>query len=418
MSHVQLGTATLVDAIRVPERASLPALVTDHGTVTYGELVDRVEARHAELGLTDRSLVVLSGDNSVDWIVTYLALLVGRHVPVLAGDRVDRLTTAWRPNAVVAASAGGWRVDLTGSPPTDLHPELAVLMSTSGSTGSPKLIRLSHHNLVANARAIAEYQQLTTDDRGITNLPLHYSLGLSVLHSHLVAGASVVVTNVSVVDPCFARALDTHGVTNVAGVPHTYDLLDQAGPERLAVPSLRFLAQAGGRLAPDRVAVWAERAAAWGARWFTMYGQTEATARISYVPPDLVSHHPASIGRAIPGGELTIVPVDEGDAADGVGELVYRGDNVMMGYAHDLGDLARGHDLDELRTGDLARFDHDAQLFEIVGRRARRIKPFGLRIDLDDVERRFAERGVTAHVAGDDELVVAASPDVSSHCPR
>ena len=192
-------------------------------------------------------------------------------------------------------------------------------------------MRLSHRNLASNARAIAEYLALTPDDRGITSLPLHYCYGLSVLHSHLAAGAGVVLTSASVVDPCFAAALRDGAVTNIAGVPHTYALLDQAGPDRVHVPTLRFMTQAGGRMPAERVRAWLDRTERWGVDLVVMYGQTEATARMAYLPPALARRHPGAIGRAIPGGHLELRPVE--GVPDGVGELVYRGDNVMLGYA-------------------------------------------------------------------------------------
>ena len=177
----------------------------------------------------------------------------------------------------------------------------------------------------------ASYLELTPDDRGITSLPLHYCYGLSVLHSHLAVGAAVVLTDASVVDPCFTEALRAHGVTNVAGVPHTFELLERAGPERLHVPTLRFITQAGGRMAPERVEQWLDRAEQWGAKFYVMYGQTEATARMAYLPPAIARHRPSAIGRPIPGGRLELRPVE--GLPDDVGELVYRGPNVMLGYA-------------------------------------------------------------------------------------
>jgi acyl-CoA synthetase (AMP-forming)/AMP-acid ligase II len=405
---VRTTTTTLLDDLRRHD-SDTAALVAGGRTLTYAELLDAVGARATELDLGEPAVVVLAGDRSLDWVISYLALQAARHVPLLAADPSDRLVARWNPAAVVRADATGWSLERRFGPAADLHPDLALLMSTSGSTGSPKLVRLSHENLVANARSIGELQQLTSSDRAITTLPLHYSFGLSILHSHLLAGGSVVVSDASVVDRCFAAALRDHAVTNVAGVPHTYEMLESVGPERVHVPSLRFLAHAGGRMAPDRVAMWAARAERWGVDWFTMYGQTEATARIAYVPPRSVGDHPGAIGLAIPDGELSIEPIADVDDRD-VGEIVYRGPNVMLGYATEPEDLARGRDVSALRTGDLGRRDPESGLFEVVGRLSRRVKPYGLRIDLDDVECRLAEVGITAHVAGDDELLVAAAP--------
>lgn len=356
--------------------------------------------------------MLLSGEASVDWVVSYLALLDGGHVPLLAGGQSDRLIAAWSPAATVVASSEGVQIEYCGSPGVetggagpDLHPELALLLSTSGSTGDPKLVRLSHSNLSSNARAIGDFLGLGPQDCGITSLPLHYCYGLSVLHSHLMAGASVVLSTASVVDPCFRDAMRRHAVTNVAGVPHTFDLLDQAGPDAVRVPSLRFLTQAGGKLPADSVRRWLDRTASWGADFIVMYGQTEATARMAYLPPHLGQRRPDAIGVPIDGGSFRIEPDAPSDPPE-VGELVYRGPNVMLGYATCAADLAAGRTVDELRTGDIARYHADDGVYEIVGRRARFIKPFGLRVDLDALERDLS--GDVA-VAGDDDGVVVCA---------
>ena len=408
--------------VRDPARAARPAVRHRDGTITYGELADRIDRRvdeFDEAGLPERSIVVLTGDNGVEWVVSYLALLARRDVPLLAADHVDRLVERWTPAATLHVGPGAdgddYRLDLDPTArPHVLHPDLGLLVSTSGSTGNPKLVRLSIDNLVANATSIAGFQRLGIDDVGITSLPLRYSFGLSILQSHLIAGGGVVVTSTSVVDPCFRRLLLEHGVTNLAGVPHTYDLLDQAGPEQVKVPTLRFMAQAGGKMTADKVSAWADRAERWRAEWFTMYGATEATARMTFVPPAAVRSNPDAIGVAIPGGALEIRSGDDtpvgGATPDDVGEIVYTGPNVMLGYATEPRDLAAGRTVDELRTGDLGRRDPETGFVRVVGRLARRVKPYGLRIDLDDVERHLADGGIVADVAGDDDLLAVAAP--------
>jgi acyl-CoA synthetase (AMP-forming)/AMP-acid ligase II len=399
--------ATLLEA----GEGGATALIEGDVEVTYDQLLQRVGARQAELTLPPRSLIVLKAEPSVEFVTTYLALLDGGQVPLLAAEHADRLAEAWDADALVEVTDGELRiVRATTTSDRELHPDLALLLSTSGSTGAPKLVRLSHANLISNAHAIATYLELTAADRGITSLPLHYCYGLSVLHSHLLAGASVVITSASVVDRCFAEAMRDRGVTNVAGVPHTFELLERAGPELIHVPSLRFVTQAGGKMRPARVAEWLARGRDWGVDFFVMYGQTEATARIAYLEPRLAERHPEAIGVAIPGGHLEIHPLD--GLPDGVGELVYRGPNVMLGYATTQAELASGATLDELRTGDVARFNPDDGVFEVVGRRSRFVKPFGLRIDLDAVEADLRVAGIDAVLAGDDERLVACAPSV------
>ncbi len=295
-----------------------------------------------------------------------------------------------------------------------LHPDLALLLSTSGSTGSPKLVRLSHQNLRANAEAIADYLQLRADDLAATTLPPHYCYGLSVLHSHLHHGAAVLLTDNSVVDPCLWEAVRTHGVTSFAGVPHTFEMLERIDFSSLDLPQLRQVTQAGGRLDPDQVRKYAELGRAKGFDFVVMYGATEATARMAWLPPDLAAEHPDAIGVPIPGGRFEIRPAE--GHAEGAGELVFHGPNVMMGYATGPEDLSLGHTLTELHTGDLARVGDDG-LYRIVGRQSRFTKIFGLRIDLDDAERAFADHGIVARCAdGGDRLVVGTTdptPDVA-----
>jgi acyl-CoA synthetase (AMP-forming)/AMP-acid ligase II len=388
--------------------AERPVLVTPAGALRYAELDRQVTALADALGPT-RRLVAVEAANTVPAVVAYLGALRGGHAVLLlppGAGAAGGLGDAYDPD-VVLGSATGWepRPRRPGTAHR-LHDDLALLLSTSGSTGSPKLVRLSADNLASNAAAIAEYLRLSPDDRAITTLPMQYCYGLSVINSHLHVGGAVVLTERSVVDPCFWELFRSTGATGFAGVPHTFDLLDRIGFADMAVPSLRRITQAGGRLQPDTVRRYAELGEARGWELVVMYGQTEATARMAYLPPELARRHPASIGVPIPGGSLHL---DEPDA-DGVGELVYRGPNVMLGYAHGPDDLALGRTVRELRTGDLARRTDDG-LFEVAGRRSRFVKPFGLRVDLDRVEALLAEAGTPGLCAGDDRRIVVAVDD-------
>ena len=395
------------------------ALVTPDGQVSYADLADRVEAVAREMGTTPR-LVLVAGANEIDPIVTYLAALSAGHPVILVpGDNAGNLAAveaAYDPDLVFSS---GRLVERREGTAHDLHPSLALLLSTSGSTGSPKLVRLSAENVQANAESIASYLSIRPCDVAATTLPMHYCYGLSVINSHLLAGASILLTSLSVVDDCFWDLFRTKRATTLAGVPYTFDLLDRVGFADMDLPHLRYVTQAGGRLAPSTV----QRYAALGQRrgWdlFVMYGQTEATARMAYLPPDLVLTSPSAIGVPVPGGSLRLEPLPEMPlarsdpaAASEVGELVYTGGNVMLGYAESPADLALGRVTDELRTGDVARRTPEG-LFEIVGRRNRFAKIFGLRVDLDQTESVFAASGVVAYCAeGENQLVVGV--DVSA----
>ena len=387
-----------------------PALLTADSVLSYTELARLVRERAHEIGGT-RRLVLLSAARNVSSVVTYLAALTSGHAVLLApeDDSTAFATLAERYSPdVVAGASSDWRPRHTRQGTAhDLHPDLALLLSTSGSTGSAKLVRLSHENVRANASSIAEYLDIRDTDRAIASLPLHYCYGLSVLHSHLLRGAGLVLTDRSVVDPCFWELLQRHRATTFAGVPHTFALLDRVGFDRMELTSLRYVTQAGGKLAPDQVVRFAELGRRSGWDLYVMYGQTEATARMAYLPPDLATTAPGAIGRPVPGGSLRVEPVASFDEP-GVGELVYTGPNVMLGYAERPADLSAGRVLHELRTGDLGRQTDDG-LFEVVGRLSRFIKVLGLRVDLEHVEATLAGLGVAAACAGtDDQLVVVA----------
>ncbi|WP_415839283.1 AMP-binding protein [Nocardioides zeicaulis] len=380
-----------------------PALVADGRTLSHTELAGLVAERARSWGPA-RRLVLVEGANDLGSAVAYLAALQHGHVALVVPDgrpaQREAVLAAYDPDVVCTAGAPDDVRRATSA--HDLHPDLALLLSTSGSTGSPKLVRLSRDNVASNAAAIADYLGLTPADRAITALPLHYCYGLSVLHSHLIAGASVVLTDLSVVDECFWDLFTATGATSLAGVPHTFDLLDASGFAERDLPTLRQVTQAGGRLAPEAVRRWSRAGRERGWDLVVMYGATEATARMAWLPPHLAEDHPAAIGVAVPGGALRL---DESvDDRPDVGELCYSGPNVMMGYAHTPADLSRGAGPDELRTGDLARLVDG--LFEVVGRRNRYGKVFGLRLDLDAVESHLrAEVDRHARVVATDRAV-------------
>ncbi|BCI52648.1 AMP-dependent synthetase [Mycolicibacterium litorale] len=396
----------LVDRLR--GHGERVAVLTDTQRLSYRDLADAVSEVAAALGPT-RRLVLLETRNDLPTLVHYLGALAGGHVvlPVAAERGHDELVDTYDPDVVV--DGDGLHIRRAGSAHA-LHDDLALLLSTSGSTGSPKLVRLSRRNLTSNAAAIAEYLDIRDTDRAATTLPMSYCYGLSVVHSHLLRGAALILTEHSVVDDEFWALFRRHRGTTFAGVPYTFDLLDRVGFEAMDLPHLRYLTQAGGRLAPERVRRYARLGAARGWQLFVMYGATEATSRMAYLPPELAADHPGCIGRPIPGGSFTIEPLDGWPADDAAGELVYRGANVMMGYAHDAADLSRGAEVDALHTGDIARRRPDG-LYEVIGRSSRFVKMYGLRIDLQRVEAALREHGVRALCTDlDDSLVVAATP--------
>ncbi|MGA3006377.1 MAG: AMP-binding protein [Opitutaceae bacterium] len=341
--------------------------------------------------------------NSVGAVASYLACLA-EGLPLGLGEPGleprSRVIDAYRPTGLILPNgepapaeyesagplSGGeltlwWRTG--GAYPVAPHRDLALLLATSGSTGDAKLVRLSRANLEANARSIAHYLQIKPGEIALQSLPMNYSYGLSVINSHLIAGATVALTGHSFMRPEFWRAFDESACTSFAGVPYMYETLYRLRMNPAERPSLRTLTQAGGHLRVELVRHFHKLTAEKGSRFFVMYGQTEATARISYVPPERLDEKAGSIGLAIPGGELSLRAVEDDPSLT---ELCYRGPNVMLGYATGPEDLAKGDELGGLlATGDTAERDTDG-FYRLTGRLKRMAKLFGKRVNLASIE--------------------------------
>lgn len=393
---------------------SSPAVVLPDGNALCRRELDThvSEAVNTLQALPPRQFFFLHVGNTLSSLVGYLACLRARHVPLLlpvdlATELLQDLIALYQPDWVLGEALSGINLpgtklhihrpaSQTGVSQLPLHPELGLLLSTSGTTGSAKLVRLSYAALQANAMSIARYLNLGPGDRALTVLPPHYSYGLSVINSHLLAGGSLVLRNVGVLSPEFSETLIQQHVTSISGVPYVYHMLHRTGFLDRSFPALRTLTQAGGRLDDGLCRVFGSAAADRGWQFFVMYGQTEATARISYLPPNDLLRKLGSIGNAIPGGQMRIDPITQ--------ELIYVGANVMMGYAESRADLALPDLLGGvLQTGDLARCDEEGY-FYITGRLKRFVKLAGNRIGLDEVEQTLqVQLGLPVAVGGNDE---------------
>lgn len=385
-------------------------------TLSYQELGAASDSMGHIIGKTPRKRLgaLICRNDPITLIIYLAALRCGDAVMLLNEDtdpgRLQAIFAAYRPDWIASPASdmalddhttepldAGWRLwKYAGdAPATPIHPDLAVLLSTSGTTGSPKMVRLSYHNIDTNARAIADYLAIRSDDLAVTTLPFNYSYGMSVVNSHLQAGAGIVLTDAGLLTREFWDTFRRHGVTSLAGVPYTYQILHRLNPRKLPLETLRTLTQAGGRLSLPLTEYFRALAEERGWRFFVMYGQTEAAPRISYIPPESLKEKAGSIGIAIPGGRLSVSEE---------GELIYEGANVMMGYALCRDDLAKQDESrGRLATGDLAKMDEDGYFF-LHGRLKRIIKIHGNRVSLDEVEHRLESAlGLPVAVAGEDD---------------
>lgn len=357
---------------------------------------------------------------TVDTAVTFAGLFTaGRPValldPATPAAALTGLIERYQPAAVLGLDAqpagymgtpGTW-LRTAGDVPVP-HPDLAVLLPTSGSTGNPKLVRLSRSNVLANADSIAQALAIDGDETAPTSLPFFYSYGMSVLNSHLYRGARVVVTDDGLISREFWAIVDREKVTSLAAVPYQYTMLKRLRFDPAKHPSITAITQAGGRLSTDLITDFHGRMASVDGRMYIMYGQTEAGPRMTTLPADRLADKLGSAGLAVPGGRLSVLDDagQETDAPNVTGEVVYRGPNVMMGYADSAADLALGDVQGEaLRTGDLGYVDDEGFLF-ITGRLKRIAKAFGVRVNLDDIENLLRGQGTLAAVAGDEKVVV------------
>ena len=376
------------------------AVVTDDGRgLSYAELKRMTDEWAAKV--PPRALVFLLVENNLDSLVAYVACLNHGIVPLMLDAKIDgqllqRFIEVYRPDYIWRPGGEGYVLE-KGQKTEDerqrmIYDNLALLLTTSGSTGSPKLVRQSYKNIKANTQSIVAYLKLDSTERPITTLPMNYTYGLSIINSHLAVGATILLTEKSIMQREFWNFFTEQGATSFGGVPYTYEMLDKLMFFRRKLPSLRTMTQAGGKILPALHRKFAEYAQREGKNFVVMYGQCEATARMSYLPPERALDKVGSMGVAIPGGRFELVKgLGSGEVgklgSEEVGELVYYGDNVTLGYAECAEDLAKGDERHgRLETGDMARIDEEG-FYYIVGRKKRFLKIFGNRVNLDETER-------------------------------
>ena len=402
------------------QQHSLAAIDDNGGQLTYGDIC---ALRH-ELSklLPPRELVFCLCENRVASLAGFLALYDCKDVCLLLNASIDSellralydtYTPAyfWMPETYphsysVIYSYKGYVLVKTGEHSPSLHPDLSMLMTTSGTTGSPKLVRHKYGNIESNAKNVAQVFGWTQDERGIIDLPMQYTMGLNVITSHLYAGATVLLISANLMSPLFWKFIKENRGTNFTGVPFSYEVLYKLRFFRMDLPYLKTMAEGGGKMSDTLFTAFADFANVAGKRFFATFGTTETSARLAYLPPEEASTHIGSIGRAIPEGILTIVD-DKGNEVDTIGqegELIYKGPNVTMGYGTCAEDLMKGDEFaGTYHTGDIAKKDSDG-FFYIVGRKKRFLKLFGLRVSLDQSEKIIKEHfNIDCACLGDDQ---------------
>ena len=384
------------------------ALIDEFGeSLTYGQLNANANALAETIG--HRCLAFSLCSNTIGSVIGYTAFVNNGIVSVqisshLEEGLLENLFKAyspeylWMPQEMVEKfsqmetvySSYGYnllKTDFEKKYP--LYDELALLITTSGSTGSPKLVRQSYTNLLDNAQSIAEYLKLEDTERPISTLPMNYVYGLSIINSHFLVGATLLLTDKGLMQKEFWQFFKDAEATSFGGVPYTYEMLDKLRFYRMKLPSLRTMTQAGGKITPELHEKFAAYAAEQGKNFVVMYGAAEATSRMGYLPPERAVEKKGSMGIPIPGGKFILVGADGNEIKEPrtTGELVYEGKNVTLGYAEKGEDLILGDERHgRLETGDMAQFDEDG-FYYIVGRKKRFLKIYGNRVNLDEIDR-------------------------------
>lgn len=416
------------------------AVIDDSGSsLTYGNLCSYAE--ELKKVLPYRTLVFLMAENCIGSLIGYTSFLNNHVVPLILSNKTektlfDNLYATYQPEYLWLPtsrtdefgqeplySAFGYSLIRTGNPTPELFEELSLLLPTSGSTGSPKLVRHSYRNIEANAENVKNLFQLTPSERAMGVLPMHYTMGLSVIASHLHAGATVLLCGKSLLDRGFWSMLKDQHATSFTGVPYSFELLAKLRFFRMDLPDLKIVTQGGGKLTEEMWQALVNYAQDKGKKFIATYGQSECTARMAYLPAELAADKVCSIGIAEPGGRLSIINSDGVETFEGEdsGEMVYRGENVTLGYANSKEDLLKGDENHGImHTGDLARRDADG-CYYIIGRLKRFLKIFGLRIGLDEVENLIRSNYDTdCYCSGDDEklLVKLTNPAIAEEIPH
>ncbi len=393
-------------------------------TFTYKNLLISAD----ELGkkITKRTTIFLICKNSYEFIASYVGLIRTKAVVFLINNSINEkklsyLVNHYRPKYILIpkekkiSSIGliekfnlnnKYKLFETNFRTKQIvHAELALLMTTSGSTGSPKFVKLSYSNLLDNANKIAQYLNIKSSDRPITTMQPSYSYGLSIINSHLIKGASIIMTERTLFEKKFWEVLRKKKATTFGGVPFFFYILKKLKFNKMNLPYLNYITQAGGKLNNSLLSEFIKISEEKKIRFYTMYGATEATARMSYLNWKLIKKKFGSIGKPLPGGKFYINDeknkiVKENNV---VGELIYEGNNVMLGYAEKIKDLGKQNtNKKKLHTGDLARRDKDG-FYYITGRKNRYLKMFGLRINLDEIEQQIKSSSIDAACFGSDD---------------
>jgi acyl-coenzyme A synthetase/AMP-(fatty) acid ligase len=400
------------------------AIITENGKyITYQELLLSSEKISNKLH-AKKKLIFLLGQNNLETITGYISFINKGHSVALIDFRINefffkKLVKLYKPTYIFCEKN---KIKIKNfyqnilkfksyilfkrkeNMENILHKDLMLLMSTSGSTGSPKFVRQSYLNVISNTQKIIKYLNIKSKDITITSLPFTYVYGLSVINSHLFSGATIVLTNKSMVEKKFWKIIEYHKVNNFSGVPYNYSIIDKISKKGLP-SSLEYTTQAGGKMNHDLIKSILNTYKKHKIKFIQMYGAAEATSRMSYLKWKYADKKIGSIGKPISGGNFYLINKlgKKISRKNKKGELVYKGKNVFMGYAENLKDLSLPNlNKGILKTGDIAFKDNEGFYF-IEGRKNRYVKIYGARVNLAELESILLKKGIDIIMREGDE---------------
>jgi long-chain acyl-CoA synthetase len=353
-------------------------------------------ANKLKLLFKKKKLILFICDNDVNSLLFYIANLALKNClipisPSISNNSLKKIISNFKPDIIFSKRLlksdkyvllehfGQYKILKIKKSQTPIHKDLSLLLSTSGSSGNSKFVKLTYKNILSNALAIKKYLKLNYSDSTITTLPLNYSYGISVVNSHLLADAKIHANKLTFFDLEFWKKIKLLGISNISGVPFHYEILHRVGVDKINFNKLKFCTQAGGKLREDLIKILVNKFIKFKKNFYIMYGQTEASPRISYINQKTLSKYPNSVGKAIPGGKIFIKVKKKR-----IGEICYKGDNIYRGYSTVRANLYKLKNIKILKTGDIG-YKKNGLLF-ILGRTSREAKIYGVRVNLDVLE--------------------------------
>ena len=395
-------------------KKNIAIIYEENNKLTYGKLL--VEIKKIKKNIKERSLILIISENSIGSLLAYIFCILNNHVVIIVDSKTSqkniyKIFKNYKPNYIFTSDKKNnilkknlikkynffnqilYRNKINIK--KKLNKELSILLSTSGSMGSTKFVKLSKENIKINTDSIISYLKINKKDSAITNLPISYSYMISIINTHLEVGGSIVISNHSLVQKEYWKYIEKNKITSFNGVPYTYEILSKIGFKNIISQSIRYLTQAGGKIENNKLLEILKFCKKYKLKFYSMYGQTEAAPRISYLNPKYSFKKIGSIGKAIPGIKISLIDNLNNKINDSFkqGEVLCEGKNIFMGYSKNYKDLYESNKINfKLKTGDLGYFDKD-DFFYLTGRKNKITKIFGNRIDIEELENLMDKKG-------------------------